>query len=470
MAADEPMEPSSSQWDGLPATQSGHVQWQATQPSNRALGTLMRQAKETHSVGPSKLSTSWDASTTASFTTGGSASSSSSSSSSRSTVTAASSSKFRRPSMSNQPSSTSFAYPPQTPADFQAIIRMIQMSNVEIMDRAYAQKRLMEEEARAQALAQARARARARAQALAKSQSNGKGKERARPYPDPSARRSHVGKTASLPGPTDVRGPSSTCAVSNTRSTDADTAFCMDVDVDESREMTPSLSAEQMPPPPVPPQRLHAASTSSRPSARDPVSGRGIQALQSVRHDPARAPKSSNSSEHSAPPNMQPSPPLAPIVEGSGAAAPSSSQTARKAVLGMTARGTKTLQSSTTLPTRQKGFKPPFAKVASAPAGALPIGDTNAASDTGRPSISRSGSGNINVPAAGRPPQHQPVALELPTKDNVNAKDEDGKGANQGKSMERDVPPGSPPGDGDSSYGDISIDMDALDEVMSQYD
>jgi hypothetical protein len=537
------IEPPSSQWECPPATQSGRVRWQPTQPSNRALDALMQQAQDTRqirtntyilSVSPysnyfvaraSKLPPTWDTSTLRANSSFGSTSS-------------ISLSKSRRPSTSKHSETPGPALSPESDDVLANLRNNLRSAFDKVTENAYAKKRFFELQ-------------KEKDQSARRRKDKGKGKERAgseRPAPYTSFKRAKIARAASLPTP----GTSSatSCAMLHSATpTGADVANYMDLD----EEIPPSLSAQQMPPPPLPQRSSLLKSSSASGNQMDSSSlndmhvDMGLSVTSTMNHipslpaklptfDPVR--RKARQQMHSdvphalqathlshrpviidvAPSGLQPiihpvpspdsdiipkpSPPSIPMPTHASPPAPGPSQgplsqSARKPVLGMTARSVKTLQPSTALPTRQKGFKTPFARVASAPAEALlvDVGETAASTwthDGGRRGVAISRSGNETSNTGAMPPdsaessagwkqldqmhsarQHVDVVhARSRSEERLQGCDAVDRQCISGSSEQRGGrdTSRSPVLDEDSSYGEISIDMDTLDEVMSKYD
>lgn len=152
---------------------------------------------------------------------------------------------------------------------------------------------------------------------------------------------------------------------------------------------------------------------------------------------------------------------------------------ARPPALGM--RRTHTLPALTPsqqLPTRQKGFKPPL--LSQAPAAAAPVATACQQQQQHAPARSQAHPQAVPLPRAAKASAEFHASRTLPTPTpspharRVDAGDDDG---NEGENGYRDEEAGEleplPPhrsSSPDSSFGDMSFDMDALEETMRMYD
>jgi hypothetical protein len=209
----------------------------------------------------------------------------------------------------------------------------------------------------------------------------------------------------------------------------------------QTRRILPNLSSHMPPPPvpvpkvqPLPPPRDYPLRLTSNPA-------------------PIPAKPKSVSSQRVPPPAINNHPQSRPLPSPHASQQPSSSRppnsqlTSRPPALGMRRSITtySALAPSQTLPDKQRGFKVPLAK------SAHPLAPVSSVQPPA-PSFQRK-----NVQVSGVLPTPEPSPPN-------RVKEADNRDASTQHSSS------SPAPDADSSYGDMSFDMDALEETMKKYD
>jgi len=245
------------------------------------------------------------------------------------------------------------------------------------------------------------------------------------------------------------------------------TAFEMDLDVEmnvgpsERRLDLPSAASEiaststsdpytrhnipnsrlHMPPPPVP-----------VPKTRPPRLSRNMVVASQPTSNSVSIPKPKLVSLQPAPPNpqLQASPAHPPHLSQQPSRPPSSQLSSRPPALGMRRSLTafSSLTPSQTLPDKQRGFKVPLARPppTSTPISVVPV------------PVSSHRQTNLKPAQVLPTPEPSPPIAAKGTRD----RDQEQTGTPRDSS--------SPVPDADSSYGDISFDMEALEETMRKYD